>query len=175
MANYSVNSGQNIFDVVINTIQDFNSVYSLLQNNNIPKLLSSINGLNINYVQPPVTPPIVKSQAYTPVNTISYFTSIPNQSVYDVCLQTYGDLNNTYKLIQDSGFKNISNYPLPNTSFTFDKSLQKDAIFASYLSKKGIIINTVQTQKTSSTNYLLQEDGFDFDLENGTGKIELEN
>jgi len=175
MANYSVNSGQNVFDVVNNTTQDYNSIYSLLQSNNITKLLAPINGVNINYIQPPVTPPIVISNSYKPVSNSKVFTSIPNQSVYDICLQTYGDLNKVYKLIQDSGFQNICYYPLPNTYFTYNPSLQKDAIFASYLSKKGIIINTVQTQKSSSANYLLQEDGFDFDLESGTGKIELEN
>ena len=174
MANYLVNSGQNIFDVVNNTIRDFNAVYPLLQNNNIPQLLAPINGVNINYIQPPVTPPIVISNTYKPITNITTFTSIPNQNIYDVCLQTYGDLNKTYKLIQDSNFANISNYPLPNTNFTYDKTLQKDAIFASYLSKKGIVINTVTSNKTS-TNYLLQEDGFDFVLESGTGKIELEN
>lgn len=174
MANYLINSSQNIFDVVNNTIRDFNAVYPLLQNNNISQLLAPINGLNINYIQPPFTPPTVSSSTYKPVTNTTVFTSIPNQSVYDVVLQTYGDLNKAYKLMQDSGFANINYYPLPNTNFTYDKTLQKDAIFAAYLSKKGIVINTVTSTKTS-INYLLQENGFDFLLEDNSGKIELEN
>lgn len=73
---------------------------------------------------------------------MSEFKSQTNQTVIDVCMQTYGDLNQMYKLIKDSGFLNISTYPPPLTPFIFNEKLVVDAVFAGYLKTNGIIINT---------------------------------
>ncbi len=171
MANYNVNSGQTIFDVLVNTILDLNSAYLLIKENNIPNILTDPLGYEIKYSEPIVVPAIINSQKVTTVQTEKYFYSIPNQSVFDIVIQTYNDLNKTYKLIQDSNFNNTLTYPVTQTLFKFNPTLATDAIFNSYLSKNGIIINTV---KTINNKYLLQEDGFVFDLEDGSGKIELE-
>lgn len=174
MANYNVNSGQNIFDVVINTISDLNSTYSLITENNIPNIETNPLGYEINYVIPTPVPPTISSNNTSLVATKKNFYSIPNQSTLDIAIQTYGDLNKTYKLLTESNFSNILLYPLPSTLFTFNPALVNDAVFASYLSKNGIIVNTVNGKSPANTYYLLQEDGFDFLLEDNTGKIELE-
>ena len=70
------------------------------------------------------------------------FNSQTNQTVIDVCMQTYGDLNQMYKLMKDSGFLNISTYPAPLTPFVFNEKLVTDSVFAGYIKTNGIIINT---------------------------------
>lgn len=175
MANYTANNEQTIFDVVINTISDLNSTYKLIISNDIPNIETKPIGYPINYTPPTPTPPTISSSNNNQFITKKYFYSVPNQSVYDVVLQTYGDLNKTYQIIKDSNFSNILSYPLPSTLFTFNPTLVSDAIFASYLSKNVILINTVDGKSPVNTSYLLEEDGFDFLLEDDSGKIELEN
>lgn len=70
------------------------------------------------------------------------YTSQNNQSVFDVCLQTYGDLNQMYKLLQDSGFSSILTYPKIGTQFTFDNSLISDYSFYNQLQNNQQTLNT---------------------------------
>lgn len=171
MANYNVNNGQTLFDVVLNTTTDINSIYSLLVNNNIPNIIENPIGYSIEYIPQTPTPPTISSSKLSQVVTAKNFYSIPNQSIFDIVLQTYVDINKTYKIIKDSNFSNVLNYPVINKIFIFNPTLVNDAVTTSYLSKRGIVINTVMP---ITVNYLLQEDGFAFDLEDGSGKIELE-
>jgi hypothetical protein len=73
------------------------------------------------------------------------FISKNNQSIFDVCMQTYGDMNFMYKLIQDSGFPSLSTSPTIGTKFTFDESLINDFGFYNQLQSKGTILNTNQS------------------------------
>lgn len=70
------------------------------------------------------------------------YSSRQNQSVYDVCLMTYTDLNLMYKLLQDSNFDNVQTYPKPETIFIFEPTLIADRQFAAYVSKSDITLGT---------------------------------
>ena len=70
------------------------------------------------------------------------FSSRNNQNLFDVCTQTYGDLNKMYKLIQDSGFESLMKVPVVGTEFIFDNSLISNYPFYNQLNGSGQIINT---------------------------------
>lgn len=89
------------------------------------------------------------------------FKSQTNQTVIDVCLQTYGDLNKIYTLISDSSFASIMVYPKPQTVFTFNDQLVADSLFASYLKTNKITINTGVGTPISEVDVLgTDDDGF---------------
>ncbi len=97
------------------------------------------------------------------------FSSIANQSVYDIVLQTYGDLNFTYKLIQDSNFSNLLIYPVIETLFKFNPTQVIDNIFSNYLVNNGLIINTASNKSSSYIVFSEEDEKTIFTNEDGTG------
>lgn len=116
------------------------------------------------------------SNLYTPVKDetdVGYYRVKLGQSISDVCLQIYGNLDNLQKLIADN---NISTYvvspdTIGNIIVKFTPSLITNPSVFSNNNNKNIIYNTGTPHLPK---YLLQEDSNYFDLEDGTGKIELE-
>jgi hypothetical protein len=51
---------------------------------------------------------------------IQIFKAISNQNIFDVCLSTYGTLEQLPKLLQDNNFGSINNYPSNNQLFNWD-------------------------------------------------------
>lgn len=51
------------------------------------------------------------------------FNAVYGQSNFDVCLNTYGSLDNLYKLLKDSGVDGINSTPASNQQFTYDDDL----------------------------------------------------
>lgn len=167
--NYTIKNGQNIFDVAINTIGNINNVYVLIQENNIPSVEFCPVGLSVSYTPPPITPPIISSPPFVVQVTSQDFSSISNQSIFDIVAQTYGNINLTYKLIQESNFSNILSYPIVGTLFIFNPTQINDAIFTSYLAKNNIIINTVgrNTLINNNSDTLQTDDGIDITTDDG--------
>ena len=61
------------------------------------------------------------------------FTSIAGQSIYDVCLNTYGTLDYLFKIMQDNNFLNLNTPVFSGQTFTWDDSLiVNQAINANY-------------------------------------------
>ena len=65
---------------------------------------------------------------------IATYKALEGQSLYDICLQTYGTLDKLsngvsafWKFIQDNGIVNINNTIWTGKVFTFDTSLIYDA------------------------------------------------
>lgn len=62
------------------------------------------------------------------------YNAIAGQSIYDVCLQTYGSLDFLYKLMQDNGVNGLNEDVLSRQIFVWDDSLvvnqQVNAAFA---------------------------------------------
>jgi len=54
------------------------------------------------------------------------FAAIAGQSLYDVCLQTYGDLAYLFKLMQDNGIAGLNNDVFSGQKFIWDESLVVD-------------------------------------------------
>lgn len=98
------------------------------------------------------------------------YQSRNNQTVFDVVLQTYGDINLMYKLIQDSDFDNVLSYPLPLTSFNFDPKLISDNVVANFLNQNGLVIVTGDSNRSQQVppNYLETDDGIGLQTDDGT-------
>jgi hypothetical protein len=62
------------------------------------------------------------------------FRAIAGQSIYDVCLNTYGTLDYLFKIMQDNSFLNLNTGVYSGQLFTWDDSLVfNQAINANYL------------------------------------------
>jgi hypothetical protein len=56
------------------------------------------------------------------------FNAIAGQSIYDVCLQTYGSLDYLYKLMQDNGIQGLNEPVSSRQPFVWDDSLVVDQV-----------------------------------------------
>lgn len=56
------------------------------------------------------------------------FNAIAGQSIYDVCLQTYGSLDYLYKLMQDNGIPGLNENVSSRQPFAWDDSLVVDQV-----------------------------------------------
>ena len=94
---------------------------------------------------------------------IDTYTAKDGQSIYDVCLNTYGTLNLLFKLIKDNKISSTNEQRLAGKVFTFDTSLIIDnsifnvvnnAIVYATQEKYGVFL------QKEDRFYLLKEDGF---------------
>jgi len=54
---------------------------------------------------------------------MSYFTCIENQTIFDVCLNTYGTLDRLGKLMGDNNWADVTTYPSAGQVLYFDETL----------------------------------------------------
>lgn len=78
---------------------------------------------------------------------IQTYTAVDGQSNFDICLNTYGSLDNLYKMLQDSGVDNVVIKPASGQPFLFDDSLVSDQAIT-----QSFILNGVR-YATSTGNY----------------------
>ena len=154
---YNTRYNQSIFDVANSSVGDLESVYKLIVENPGLSVATVPPGLTVFYTPKKIIPPPVSSTAAIVPDPTQKFFSRTNQTIYDVCMQTYGSLDMLYKLIIDSNFSNLRTLPAPGQGFIFNANLIHDEIFYNYLVKQALVINTF-TQAPSS--FLLQDDGF---------------
>lgn len=81
-------------------------------------------------------------QEYKEIMANQTFYSKNNQNIFDICIQTYGDLNKMYKLVQDSNFESISKSVVIGTPFIFNDSLISNYPFYNQINGDKQIINT---------------------------------
>jgi len=55
--------------------------------------------------------------------SLQTYTALANQNIYDICLMTYGTLDQLFKLIADNDFGSVNNYPYAGQQFTWDDTL----------------------------------------------------
>jgi hypothetical protein len=59
---------------------------------------------------------------------MSQYNAVDGQSIFDVCLQTYGSMDFLYKLVGDNAFPDINTNPFSNQAFSFDPDLLVDQV-----------------------------------------------
>lgn len=92
---------------------------------------------------------------------IQTFPAVHGQSLYDICLNTYGTLELLYKLLQDNGIDSLNVIPYSRQPFLWDDSLVTDqgvnTKFAQsgtrYATDIGLIGSTFYTVKGTPTLY----------------------
>ncbi len=61
---------------------------------------------------------------------INVYTAVQGQSIFDVCLNTYGSLDFLYKLVQDNTFGSINNTPYSGQNFNYDTNYIVDQVIS---------------------------------------------
>lgn len=89
---------------------------------------------------------------------IQTYSALQNQTIYDVCLMTYGSFDNLFKLIQDNNFGSVNNYPYQGQSFLWDDTLVfNEQVF---ISNQSIGLNyATRSSKVGNIRYNVQENG----------------
>lgn len=136
-------SGQNIFDLVLSTYKDLNLTYKLIQENpdldSIEFDFENNSNVVISY-DPTFSIPLPASlnqnskEELSPIKTLKL---VENQSVFDASIMTYGNLENIYKLLQDSGIDSINETDLAQRTLTYDSDLIDDNALYNAIKSKG--------------------------------------
>ncbi len=172
-----IKSNQTIYDISLNSLGGFDNLFYLIENNPIlPSIDADLNSLaggiliyDDIYYQIPAPRLNIKNNV---VNNIITVVGNEQQSIYDLCLMKYGSFDNLYKSVTDSKLLSTNN---PSVSFVvcnFDSSIVANNGLVSAIKKKNYRFATLV--ENGRTDYLEQENDFDFLLEDNTGKILLE-
>lgn len=73
------------------------------------------------------------------------YNAIAGQSIYDVCLQTYGSLDYLYKLMQDNGIEGLDEPVYSRQQFVWDDSLVVDQLINAAFAATGQRYSTDMT------------------------------
>jgi len=98
------------------------------------------------------------------------YKALEGQSIYDVCLMTYGRLDFLSKLMTDNGIESIDSH-LVGQDINYDESLCADLQTNQYLQNNKINISTLVALKTSYENTLGSGDRFSLIIYSQQGDI----
>ena len=123
--NYQVKSGDDIYQISNDTLNGLDSLYSILVLNNlnadsdIEALATKTIAVNQAYANATVAQLTIASN--TPNNEISIKTN-DKQSIYDVCNQTLGTLDQLLSFLQYNSIASVDNddISMTNVSFNYD-------------------------------------------------------
>ena len=124
-----IDSGASVLDMVGRLYGDLGLTYKFLQDNsfidNINADLTLFPGYNVVYDDSltNTTPPRLNFTLPPANPNILTWQSQPEQSLYDICLQTYNTLDQLYKLISDNNIDGLNGGWAPGTQFNFDATL----------------------------------------------------
>jgi len=104
--------------------------------------------------------PEISIQSSPAANTQGRFVSLTGQSIYDVCLQTYGTMELLVKLVLENNLVSTDAAIEAGKVFTFDKTKIKDTAIFSRNVIDGIIYATMFAPPygVTATNIELRED-----------------
>jgi len=86
---------------------------------------------------------------------IQTFTAVAGQSIYDVCLNTYGSLNLLYKLIQDNNVNSVNDEIASRQLFLYDDELVIDQGLSLSFAQNRLKYAT-EVGKLGSTFYIIE-------------------
>jgi hypothetical protein len=145
---YKVQYGQTIYDIALATYGALEFVYKIIQDNSFIESLDydfDVNtGAEIVWdetLAKPILPTPVESNVSTTIKTI---IATNGQSIFDLCLMTYGDLKYVFKLMQDNDIVSINGDNLSGKIINFNPTLIEDLGFYNYLMNKHKTINTLE-------------------------------
>lgn len=99
------------------------------------------------------------------------YNSTNGQSIYDVCLMTYGSLDYLSKLIIDNGYGSADNYP-GNKIFIWDDSLIVDSVAYNQMQQSMAVMATAKGLFQLATNQSNQnQSSFIYCLSVGDGSF----
>lgn len=88
-------------------------------------------------------------------------TTVEKQSIYDLCIQQYGNLDNLYQFLLDNKIDSIDDFNISLTSVIIDNTKIKSNHLREYFEKNNIKIITCSDIVLKKFDYLLLEtDGY---------------
>ena len=147
-------NGQTIFDLALYCYNDATLVYNLINENSfITDILMDLTGLTLFYT--PIES--VKYEAKQNTKVLNKVVTIKqNQSLFDLSLQYYGDVENVYSLIQSNTY--LDSILSDNFNGNVLNYTSEINYVNNYYSKNLINIGTKPQITIEESNYLLQED-----------------
>ena len=103
--------------------------------------------------------------------TTKSFIAQNGQSIYDLAFMAYGDNSAIFQLLGENPSLNLSSNTYAGINIVYTPQINNNYTILQLTNK----LPATAWQPQIINDYLLQEDGFDFELETGIGKIELEN
>jgi hypothetical protein len=158
-----VKQNQTIFDMALLAYNDASMAYDLIQgNDNIENILTDIAGLNVVYT--PVK--IIKFEAVSNSRKVNNLVTIKaEQTIFDLSLQYYGDVEKVYDLVQDNNFiDSVLSSEIVGKTLTLRDV--KNYVTDWYV-KNRVNVGTKPITQIDSNYYLLQENGYYLLQENG--------
>ena len=142
-----IQSGQSIYDVSINELNGLDNLLQLLiQNKNITNLdfdLKNIATENIKYDDIYIEKKQAELTLTTSISsTIQNIKTLQGQSIYDICLQSYGSLDLMNKLLKDNNIYNLDSTDISMRNINFDETKVIDKYILDYIYKNKINYST---------------------------------
>jgi len=97
------------------------------------------------------------------------YSALEGQSIFDICLQTYGSLDFLVKLLQDNQIPSISIAPVSGQVFTWDETLTVDQV-VNQTSQNSNIIYATKAIPNDFMNTIINNGG-DLNIPSGSGGI----
>lgn len=96
------------------------------------------------------------------------FSAIDGQSLFDVCLNTYGSLDFMYKLLQDNAVASVKDEVATGQAFSWDDSQVINQQVNQAYAASGIFYSTsISSAEQTSESIIITEDGIEITDENG--------
>jgi len=106
------------------------------------------------------TPVSLNSQDVQPTSLYGRYFCLTGQSVYDVCLQLYGTLDELINLIKQNNFSGLNDTNIQGRQVIFEIVKRQDSLLGKYNQQNNINYATIYIKPTPPTmNYELREDG----------------
>lgn len=93
---------------------------------------------------------------------MSIYVAKPGQSIYDVCMQVYGTLDQLYKLIQDNSLSGVGveSDALLGKNLVYDPSLTVNpAVFNNAYNQRTVYATNNPTTKITTSDAILNDSG----------------
>lgn len=148
MSNLNVQLGQNIFDILLSTYGSPELTYKLISENPFIDNIDFDFDANPNeQISWDITYVIVKpAELNRPSKIVSnpFVTIVSHngQTLFDLVLMSYGNIENLYKMILENSISTVNEVNLSGERITFDSTLVNDTLFYNWLVKYKIVINT---------------------------------
>ena len=148
MNNVQVKLGQSIYDLMLATYGSLELTYKLIQEN------SNITSLDFDFDANPneiieydntyvvVIPVQLKRNAIIVEVSEGSISTVDRQTLFDLCLMSYGNLENLYKLIVDNSISTVDEVNLNGRVLIFEKTFINDNILYNWVNKYSVIMCT---------------------------------